>query len=175
MGKSSKANPLMPLVAGLLAWLVPGAGHVYVRRTLRGVILCICINGLFWAGMAVGGVFTVEPVRQRWWFVAQICTGGSAAAAWYRQQQVHKDVVVKADELAAKTPGGLSADEAYTEVLLADELSLNYPSNTVARAYSGVAGMLNVLAIFDAVLLAAMGRLGEPPPEKKKPSQDRQK
>jgi len=28
--------------------------------------------------------------------------------------------------------------------------------------------MLNIMAVFDAVMLAAMGRLGEPPPKKKK-------
>ena len=72
-----KPNYPAALLAGILAWVIPGAGHMYLGRALRGIILCICINGLFWAGVAFGGVFTVEPLRERWWFAAQVGAGAS--------------------------------------------------------------------------------------------------
>ena len=35
------------------------------------------------------------------------------------------------------------------------------PMDSVARAYSGTAGLLNLMCIFDAAILALMGRTGE--------------
>ena len=52
--------------------------------------------------------------------------------------------------------------QTYKQALVDEGLSLSYPSDTVARAYAGVAGMLNLMCIFDAVMLATMGSAGEP-------------
>lgn len=40
-----------PLVAGVLAFLVPGAGHFYQGRYFKAVVYFVCITGLFLAGM----------------------------------------------------------------------------------------------------------------------------
>ncbi len=173
MSDRHQQNYFAPFLAGILAWLIPGAGHVYIRRTLRGVIICICINGLFWAGVAFGGIFTVEPLRQRWWFTAQMCTGVSGVAAWYRQEQYRRAITDQFNDpqLRTPTPPPWTRQDphlpgkwwhTYKEALAEDGLNLSYPAATVARAYAGVAGMLNLLCIFDAVILAAFGRFGEP-------------
>lgn len=162
MGKKHRQNSAAPFVAGILAWLIPGAGHVYLRRTLRGVILCLCINGLFWSGVLIGGVFTVEPVRRPWWFLAQICTGISGGAAWYRQERFSQWVAEKAglDSPPGKpvNEAGLERSKAYKQVLVENNLHLVYHTEPVARTYTGIAGMLNLLCIFDAVMLALLGR-----------------
>lgn len=173
MPKRYRQNYFAPFIAGILAWLIPGAGHVYMRRTLRGVIICICINGLFWTGVAFGGIFTVEPLKQRWWFTAQMCTGVSGVAAWYRQEQYRRAITEKFEDPELRTPipppptrqrKALPGEwwKTYNEALAGKGLSLSYPADTVARAYAGVAGMLNLMCIFDAVMLAVMGRFGEP-------------
>ncbi len=178
MAKTTKPNILTICLTGLLAWVIPGAGHVFLGRTVRGLIICICINGLFWAGVAFGGVFTVEPLGQKWWFAAQMCTGVSGAAGWVRQERYRRKVTAEFDNpnLRAPTPtrrdlgrGDLAPEwwAAYNYALAAEGVNLNYPADTVARAYSGVAGMLNLMCIFDAILLAAMGSFGEPPPQAK--------
>jgi hypothetical protein len=41
-------------------------------------------------------------------------------------------------------------------------VALVNPADTVARAYSGTAGLLNLLCMFDALMLALMGKVGEP-------------
>jgi len=169
MAKDETPHFLTPFVAGILAWIMPGAGHVYLGRTVRGVILCVCINGLFWAGVAVGGVFTVEPRGERWWFIAQMFTGASGTTAWYRQKNAHHDALAKAEKLIEDSGESMGQREAYTRILVANKLALSYPSDTVARAYSGVAGMLNLMCIFDAFMLAAIGAGGEPEPDKPKP------
>ena len=178
MAKTTKPNILTICLTGLLAWVIPGAGHVFLGRTVRGLIICICINGLFWAGVAFGGVFTVEPLGQKWWFAAQMCTGVSGAAGWVRQERYRRKVTAEFDNpnLRAPTPtrrdlgrGDLAPEwwAAYNYALAAEGVNLNYPADTVARAYSGVAGMLNLMCIFDAILLAVMGSFGEPPPQTK--------
>lgn len=50
-----KSRPL----AGLLAAALPGAGHFYQGRHLKGAIYCVCILGLFLCGQALGGWRTV--------------------------------------------------------------------------------------------------------------------
>lgn len=36
------------------------------------------------------------------------------------------------------------------------------PADTVARAYSGVAGLMNLMCMFDVMLMSVMGIRGEP-------------
>lgn len=43
-----------PAVAAVLAFLVPGSGHFYQGRFLKGFIYSICILGTFLGGMALG-------------------------------------------------------------------------------------------------------------------------
>ncbi|RMG33434.1 MAG: hypothetical protein D6725_15635 [Planctomycetota bacterium] len=43
-----------PWIAGILAFLVPGAGHAYQRRYFKAGIYSVCILGLFWWGMLLG-------------------------------------------------------------------------------------------------------------------------
>jgi len=38
--------------AVILAWLLPGAGHLYLRRTAKGLVLMATILGLFSIGVA---------------------------------------------------------------------------------------------------------------------------
>jgi len=154
------------LAAGALAWIIPGAGHVFLGRKLRGLILFVFINALFWSGVAIGGVFTVNPRQQRWWCAAQMFTGACGTAGWYRQTRAHAAALGKARERVTQSGGELSTEQAYKEVLVEDKLSLVYPAETVAIAYSGIAGMLNLICIIDAAFLAAMGAFGEPRPPK---------
>ena len=42
-----------PVLAALLAWLVPGAGHLYQGRTLKAALYAVCVLGLFGWGMGI--------------------------------------------------------------------------------------------------------------------------
>ena len=44
-----------PLVAGVLAWLIPGLGHFYQGRNAKGALFAICILGTFLYGLYLGG------------------------------------------------------------------------------------------------------------------------
>ena len=43
-----------PLIAGVLAWLWPGAGHLYQRRYAKGMLFMVCILGTFFFGLVLG-------------------------------------------------------------------------------------------------------------------------
>lgn len=42
----------LPLIAG---WLVPGLGHILLRKWIRGVLLAVSVIGMFAVGLAMKG------------------------------------------------------------------------------------------------------------------------
>ena len=149
MAKQSEKTTPLPYVALLLACAVPGAGHAYLGRVKRGVIVFVTITALFWSGMAVGGVLTVDATRERWWFIAEMFTGVHGLIGWQLQRRAY----VKINRMAG---------DSLDQKLQAEGIALVAPADTVARAYAGVAGLLNLMCIFDALMLSIMGTTGEP-------------
>lgn len=118
-------------LAGLLSWILPGAGHVFLGDMNRGILIFVTIATTFWGGIAIGGVrTTVDPQRQKLWFMAQICNGSHAivAGAWGH----------------AARKGASSAQLAHSE----------WKSLEIGLVYTGVAGLLNLLVILDALIRA---------------------
>ncbi len=118
----------LPLV-GFLAWLMPGVGHVAGGDRNRGIIIFVTIALTFWGGIAIGGVrTTVDPQQKKLWFMAQICTGTHAVAAfaWGEHER----------------PADGKKALAYSQ----------WDATEVALVYTGVAGLLNLLAILDALV-----------------------
>jgi hypothetical protein len=50
----STVNLRNPAKAAFLAWLIPGLGHFYQGRTGKGVLYAGCILGLYLVGLALG-------------------------------------------------------------------------------------------------------------------------
>jgi hypothetical protein len=173
--KEKQPQPNYPLavLAGALAYLIPGAGHILLGRYVRGVIVFLGITGLFWTGIGFGGVFTVDPAHERWWYAAQTLTGVSGLYARHLSAGKSDAIargLVNENKLGTLGPPLNPVDaeawwKVYNDKLAEDGLAVVYPVDVVSRAYSGVAGMLNLLVIFDAMLLGLMGRAGEEPPE----------
>jgi len=137
MATGSDMNPVLRVpLAGFLGWVVPGLGHWFIGEKARGLIYLVTITVTFWGGVAIGGVRdTVDPSARTAWFLAQTCTGVNALIAhqWGEQVRSRPDpqFVYRALHRAADT----------------------------GVVYTGIAGLLNLLAIFDALTRAdAMGR-----------------
>ena len=114
--------------AGLLSWLLPGLGHIYLGQRTRGLILLVVIALTFWSGVAIGGVqSTVQPRTRTAWFAAQICAGSHTLVtyAWGR---------VRAPQHPEEQAGFVAADTAVI--------------------YTGVSGLLSILIILDALASA---------------------
>ncbi|MFQ5494834.1 MAG: DUF6677 family protein [Phycisphaerae bacterium] len=118
-------------VVGLSAWLVPGLGHILAGERNRGIIILVTIGVTFWSGVAIGSVrHAVDPQRKKLWFMAQICAGTHAIAA-------------------------LGWGEHARRGLNDDDLAVSrWSSIEVAMVYTGVAGLLNLLAVIDALVRA---------------------
>ncbi len=120
-------------IAGLLAWLVPGLGHLYLGHRGRGLLCLVTITVTFWTGVAIGGVRdTVNPNERKLWFVAQLCNAGNTVAAY----ALHRGFATGNPQ--QKRPVGTA----------------HWASADVGVHYTGVAGLLNLLVIFDAIARA---------------------
>jgi len=57
--KSAAPSPLLDKslvpVFCVVSWLVPGAGHFWLRRTQKGVVFLVVLMSMFLVGLALGG------------------------------------------------------------------------------------------------------------------------
>lgn len=154
------------ILAAVLAWLVPGAGHAYLGRTKRGLIIFVTIGATFWAGVAMGGVMTSDARYEPWWFSAESLTGIHGLVGWARQAKIYRQVDAEiGPPPSANTPDGRPGRyRMQVDLFLAKrKIDLVYPVGIAALAFAGVAGLLNLLCVFDAATLALLGVHGEPP------------
>ena len=73
-----KGNQKMGIVAGIAGWLIPGLGHLLLRRWSKAAVYFLCVGGLACAGLAMrGGVFgpTAEDLFDRLGFMADLGAG----------------------------------------------------------------------------------------------------
>ncbi len=112
------------ILAAILSWLVPGAGHWYIGDRVRGIILFITVTLTFWVGIYIGGVVsTVNVHTNSAWFLAQIFLGGYTFLTWVLSHSSF-------------------AMPCYGKTL------------DLAVIYTGIAGLLNFLIILDAAARA---------------------
>tara|TARA_R110002111_G_scaffold126741_5_gene191460 strand:+ start:38748 stop:39659 length:912 start_codon:yes stop_codon:yes gene_type:complete len=95
-----------PVIAAILAFLIPGAGHFYQGRTFKAAIYCFCILSTFFCGMALGDWKTVyyqsEPGRRNLGYFAQVGVGLPALPALIQTSRYNKSV----------SPANLAQNEA---------------------------------------------------------------
>lgn len=124
-------------IAGFLAWLVPGLGHMFLGQRGRGLVFLVTITGTFWTGVAIGGVRgTVDPTDRSLWFVAQLCTGGNTVFAYLLNRSLSHSPTPADGRVKYVPPYWMSAE--------------------VGVHYTGVAGLLNLLVILDALALGEL-------------------
>ena len=73
------ANVMMGAVAAIAGWIVPGLGHLILRRWSKAIVYFLCVGGLACAGLVMrGGVFApgAEDLFDRLGFFADVGTGG---------------------------------------------------------------------------------------------------
>jgi hypothetical protein len=73
-----KGSPMLGIVAAVAGWLVPGLGHLILRRWSKAAVYFLCIGALAYAGLAMrGGVFSLgaEDLFDRLGFFADLGAG----------------------------------------------------------------------------------------------------
>jgi hypothetical protein len=132
-------------VAAILGWLVPGLGHIYQGRTRKGPLFMISILSTFFYGLFISDGRAVYASwiegDKRLPYLCQVCVGLPALPAIVQTYLVRN----------GKQPllGGVMAPPV-------DMGQLNEWYKTLHRyfelgtVYTMIAGLLNVLAIYDA-------------------------
>ena len=70
--RSKENHTIFLLIVGLLAWLVPGAGHLLLKEGKRALIIFVTIVLTFCVGLYIGSIGVINPVGAKPWYVAQI-------------------------------------------------------------------------------------------------------
>jgi hypothetical protein len=167
-----------PALAAFLAWLVPGLGHIYQGRTGKGVLFFVCILGTFIYGLYIGDgrvvyastedVFSRNFLNERWQYVCQLGVGLPAMPALIQRERVrnHKTPLFGSSlenrfmrppyKIAPNGGGFESTDPSDKNHVIRhpDELAKwNYDQSEsfeIGTVFTVIAGLLNILVIFDA-------------------------
>lgn len=185
-----------PRLAAFLAWLIPGAGHIYQRRTGKGVLFFVCILGTFFYGLYIGSGRVVyastAPIASRqfldrWQYICQVGVGLPALPAIVQRARLRNheaplfgDNFMRPpyDFAPPDRPGAFDSQDLSDptrKVENPDELAKwNYEYGEyfeIGTVFTVIAGLLNVLAIYDAY----GGPLVILPPEDEKKKDDEKK
>ena len=163
-------------LGAFLSWLVPGLGHVYQGRTGKGVLFFVCVVGTFVYGLYIGGgrvvyastadVRSMQFLRDRWQFICQVGVGLPALPAIVQRERVlmgkqplFGDNFMRPPYTVAppSMPDGFKSKDVTDPnhvVMHPDELAKwNYELGDyfeIGTVFTVIAGLLNILAIYDA-------------------------
>ena len=146
--------------AGLLTWILPGAGHLYLGHRGLAAVFFVAISLPYFVGLAIGGVVEfVNPRTNRWLFLAEMGAGGYTVPSLLVSQRVEAGIL--RDLGYAQVPDAKRDPQRYEQFIQRRAPYVAYyPASDVAQIYLAAAGLLNLLAILDAVNRAQTG--GEP-------------
>ena len=153
-------------LAGLLSYLIPGLGQITQGRTGKGILFMVILLGMFFLGQAMGDWRNVympppegndgNPVRKplasiynRWHFAGQFWIG---IAAWPAIWQFY-DLPMPSRDQSRFWHNFQRAPKTWEEE---QEINTFYTNSDKAPdlgwVYTVVAGMLNILVIYDAIM-----------------------
>lgn len=157
-------QPHHSLLGGVLSYLVPGLGQILQGRIGKGLLFFVCLHGLFFFGMYLGswqnvyipdvtrdmapqtrGLALVTNVWNRLQFAGQFWIG---LAAW--------PAILQYNNMAV--PLYKDFQKAPTEDMLNTLQRDGDKHWDIGWVYTVIAGVLNVLVIYDAVAGPAFSR-----------------
>jgi len=147
------------VTAAILSFLIPGLGQIYQGRLGKGILFMVCLLGMFFLGQAMGQWQNVYlprddgagrqlnfagSVMQRWHYMGQFWIGiASFPALW----QFHRspDLMVPENPPIWHNFQKAPNDDKLNEFLVSSDKSPD-----LGWVYTVIAGMLNLLVIYDA-------------------------
>ena len=162
-----------PKLAAVLAWLWPGAGHLYQRRYGKAGLLMVCILITYFFGLAIAEGHVVfmrlKQPHPHYSFLGQIGVGLPAMPAVV--QKVFQDKnwnPLFGSRVMAPPQGEVSLDEHDELASWHEKLGFAFELGTL---FTTVAGLLNILAIYDAYAGPVFTVPGEKPGGSPPPSE----
>ncbi len=164
-------DPPDKFMTGLLAWAIPGLGHIYQQRTLKGILFFFCITPLLIAGIWMGSYWeeglngTGQVTRKlqigrdiyyswrvgdkRLYFIPQAMIGAVAVPALLQSKVVEGGNDGFCYNLFA--PPRLALDTKSVQPTLDNIIQHTWSWFDLGTIFTVSAGLLNLLVIFDAV------------------------
>lgn len=161
MSSAPTANPTPPphepsTLAAFLSYLIPGLGQIYQGRHGKGALFMISLLGMFLLGQAMGQWQNVYVPRspqgsnsllnalvQRWHYGGQFWIG---IAAWPALWQFYGQTMPDREA----HPFWHNFQKAPDEAAVNEFLRNSDKTPDLGWVYTVIAGMLNILVIYDA-------------------------
>ena len=158
-----------PLVAGFLAWLVPGWGHWYQGRYHKALIFFLCIVPMFVAGCALASSHDVGIARNvywswrrgdmRFWWLAQAPLGMAAIPSGIQAYLINAGKPPVFRRFMAPPKRDQEDTKGVSPTI--DIVRQKLPHYELASYLTVIACLMNLLAIFDAIDGPFIGRRKE--------------
>lgn len=129
-------------IAGLMAIGLPGLGYLWFGQPLRGLYVFLGVMGLFFGGILLGGIDTIDRKEDKWWFLLQSGVGPTALVINHVHQTRFKDAQGQTMQPDPQRNPGNEPPRNLKSVGRVNE---------VAMLMAAIAGMLNLIAIVDCV------------------------
>ena len=136
-----------PFVACFLAWLVPGLGHLYLRKKERAAVFFAVVLGLFALGVASDGAASLFEPRQPLSFLATLDNLATGPIDLVSRYHTYGGIVFALP--------GEDGDPRRTDLLnrLRSRVrSVTYEYGTI---FLLTAGLMNILLILDCYDIAS--------------------
>src|ERR1017187_4567548 len=144
-------------LAAFLSYLIPGLGQIYQGRYGKGVLFMVSLLGMFMLGQAMGGKYwqnvyvpreegrgnLASSLVMRWHFVGQFWIGAAAWPALW--QYFHMPVPAEETNPFLHNLQRMPDEKNLNEFLINSDKSPD-----LGWVYTVIAGMLNILVIYDA-------------------------
>lgn len=159
-------------IAGLLALVLPGLGHLYRGETRRALYAAVGVLGLILSGLLVGGIDSIDStnkLRSRYWFYGQALCGPTVLAIDALHQSTLKalgdprvdrpnEIPVRRPAYPDERPATDGQGRRVWQIARGDQPPAppSRPgvgkSGDIGPLFGLVAGMLNLILFLDALL-----------------------
>jgi hypothetical protein len=169
-------------LAALLAWMIPGAGHIYQGRRVKGILFFFAILTTYLIGFAIGGGHVVYaswvPGDRRWHYGCQLGAGLVAVPALVQGYHMRKNTDFSNSPAGITLPnyeplfyGWMAPPRRPVLEDAADDVAAWYArwgsGYEMGTWYTMIAGLLNILVVYDAFA----GPLSTPISGRRKPEE----
>jgi len=149
----------------LLAWAIPGAGHLLLRRTASGLVFMAVVLTSFGTGLALNGtVYAMDPEQPLSYLATLANAGAGPLDAWARIRTF--------GDLRYRMPDSRVDNVARERILEHVRRRYAAATHSYGRTFLLTAGLMNLLLVLD-VFDYCIGRKphrSPPAPETEGPS-----
>lgn len=157
MPKKQVDTTAKAIQAGLLSWVLPGAGHFWLGQRSLALVMLVGVSLPYLIGLAVGGVTnSVNPRSNKWLFLAELGVGGYTVPGYFVSQRIERALLRDLDLPAIPTEASAQTDIDRWDRARSPFVAY-YPESDIAQIYLATAGLLNLLVILDAISRAQTG------------------